>query len=611
MKPKEDVHVEMEAYNEEKDVQATSPEQEETRNVLKTSKSLVIRKTEIMAAEYTEWYHHVILIVATFICGFGYGLDGSVRYVYTSYAASSYSSHPLISTLTVINAIISAAAYIVFARLSDVFGRLSLFITAVVFYVVGTIIQSQAYDIQKYAAGSVFWTIGYVGIMILLILIVSDFSSLRWRLLYQFVPSWPTIINTWIAGLITARANPLQNWSWDIAMWAFIIPLSCLPIVFCMIHMRYKAGKTLQWKALQDEKSLYQAHGLFKTVNELFWKLDVIGLLLMVTSIGCILAPLTLAGGTSSKWGNSHIIGPFVLGFVLLPIFLLWESKWSKTPIIPYKLAKDRAVWAALGSQFLIGFIYNLAAGYIYTILIVAVNESVNSATVISSLSSFVSSAASPFFSLWMVRRSRMKGYIIGGCGLWMLAMGLLNHYRGGSFAHSGIIGAMVVWGIGDTLLIYPVTISVQSSVSHDNMATVTALNYTVYAIGLAVGSAVSGAIWTQSLYGQLLKHLKSVDLASAAYNAPFEFIVDYLWDSTERNAMVEAYRYVQRYETIVALVFTVPLLVFSLCLRDPPLTDKVAQENIEEGEYVDIHHDDPISDWFVEKWRRIIPKKE
>ncbi|CUS24966.1 LAQU0S22e01200g1_1 [Lachancea quebecensis] len=578
---------------------------------LKTTKSLVIRKTEIMAAQYDRWYHHAIILLSAFICGYGYGLDGSVRYVYTSYAVSSYSDHPLISTITVVTAIISAASQIVFARLSDVFGRLSLFITALLFYVVGTIIQSQATDVQKYAAGAVFWSTGYVGVLLILILILSDFSSLRWRLVYQFAPSWPYIINTWIAGTVTARANPQEHWSWDIAMWAFIVPLSALPMIFCMLHMRFKARKTEQWAAIQDEKSFFQTHGLLKTLVELFWKLDVVGVLLMTISVGCILAPLTLAGGVESKWSNPHLIGPLVLGFVLLPLFMIWERKAAKYPVVPYGLVKDRAVWGAMGCQFLIGFIYNAVAGYIYTILIVAVNESVKSATVISSLSSFVSTVASTFFSLYITRCTKLKGYIVGGCGIWMLAMGLFYHYRGGEFAHSGIVGAMVIWGLGDTLLIYPTTISVQSATSHDNMATVTALNYTLYRIGLATGAAVSGAIWSQTLYKALLSRLQNVEQATAAYSMPFEFILSYTWGTPERNAMVDAYRHVQRYESIVALVFTVPLLFFGLCLRDPPLTDKVAQEDIDDGEFLDKNHDDPIAEWFMSKYRRLATKYE
>ncbi|CAI4506147.1 ADM_collapsed_G0023540.mRNA.1.CDS.1 [Saccharomyces cerevisiae] len=142
-------------------------------------------------------------------------------------------------------------------------------------------------------------------------------------------------------------------------------------------------------------------------------------------------------------------------------------------------------------------------------------------------------------------------------------------------------------------------------------MATVTALNYTLYRIGSAVGSAVSGAIWTQTLYKQILKRMGDVALATTAYESPYTFIETYTWGTPQRNALMNAYKYVQRLETIVALVFCVPLIAFSLCLRDPKLTDTVAVEYIEDGEYVDTKDNDPILDWFEKLPSKFTSKRE
>lgn len=592
---------------EEKEIsQVDELDLEKSHEVETKAVNIVIREAEIMADVYSAWYYQVMLLVATFICSYGYGLDGSVRYIYTGYATSSYAEHSLLSTINVINAVISAASQIIFARLSDVYGRFSLFCVSIVFYAVGSIIQSQAYDVQKFAAGSIFYNTGYVGVMLILILILSDFSSLKWRVFYQFVPSFPAIINTWIAGTITARANPLKHWSWDIAMWAFIFPLSCVPLLLVLTHMWWLARKTDDWRELSKEKTFYQKHGFKKSLVELFWKIDVLGVFLMTISLGCILVPLTLAGGTSSKWNNSHVIGPFVLGFVLIPIFVYWEAKYARDPIVPYKLVKDRGVWGAFGVSFTMDFIYYMAADYLYTVMIIAVDESVKSATVISSLPTFVSSVAAPIFGLIVVKYNKLKGFLVFGCALWFIAMGLLFHFRGGKESHSGIIGALSLWGVACTIVINPIAVSVQAVTSHEHMATVTALSYTFYRIGAAVGAAVSGAIWTQTLYGEILKRIGDVKLATSAYASPYEFIGTYTWDTPQRQAVVQAYRYVQKLETLVALVFCVPLLFFALCLRDARLDDRIAQEIILEGEYVDTDDEDPIFDWIKSQTKKL-----
>lgn len=572
---------------------------------LKMTKSLVIRKAELMAKQYDSWTLRVVFLFSAFLCSFGYGLDSNIRDIYMTYAMNSYSTHSLVSTVDIISEVISAVAQLFFAGLSDVFGRLSLFIVSIIFYSVGTIIQSQAYDVQRYAAGTFFYNVGLVGAMLQVVLILSDNSSLKWRLLYTFVPAWPSIITTWVSGNVVSAANPEKNWSWSIGMWAFIFPLSCLPLIGCMLHMRWKVRNDPEWKELQNENSFYKSHGLVQMLVQLFWKLDIIGVMLLAVSVGCICVPLTLAGGVSSTWRNPKIIAPLVLGVVLFPIFVFWESKIALVPMAPFKLLKDRGIWAPLCIMFLVCFVYAMAADYLYTILLVAVNQTDLSATRIMNLYAFVTAIFSPFLSILVARSSRLKPYIVLGGALYFVTMGLFFHYRSGKDSDKGIIGGMVVWGFCSGLFDYPINVSIQTVTSHENMASVTALGYTIFSIGGAVASAISGAIWTQLLYPKLYSLMGDATLAEAAYESPLDFIDEYAWGTPIRDAMVEAYRYVQKYEVLVALVFTAPMFILSFFIRDPKLTEDVAQK-LEKEEYVETTQRDPISDWFADRFPRL-----
>ncbi|CDH11212.1 probable Siderophore iron transporter ARN2 [Zygosaccharomyces bailii ISA1307] len=572
---------------------------------LKMTKSLVIRKAELMAKQYDTWTLRVVFLFSAFLCSFGYGLDSNIRDIYMTYAMNSYSTHSLVSTVDIISEVISAVAQLFFAGLSDVFGRLSLFIVSIIFYAVGTIIQSQAYDVQRYAAGTFFYNVGLVGAMLQVVLILSDNSSLKWRLLYTFVPAWPSIITTWVSGNVVSAANPEKNWSWSIGMWAFIFPLSCLPLIGCMLHMRWKVRNDPEWKELQNENSFYKSHGLVQMLVQLFWKLDIIGVMLLAVSVGCICVPLTLAGGVSSTWRNPKIIAPLVLGVVLFPIFVFWESKIALVPMAPFKLLKDRGIWAPLCIMFLVCFVYAMAADYLYTILLVAVNQTDLSATRIMNLYAFVTAIFSPFLSILVARSSRLKPYIVLGGALYFVTMGLFFHYRSGKDSDKGIIGGMVVWGFCSGLFDYPINVSIQTVTSHENMASVTALGYTIFSIGGAVASAISGAIWTQLLYPKLYSLMGDATLAEAAYESPLDFIDEYAWGTPIRDAMVEAYRYVQKYEVLVALVFTAPMFILSFFIRDPQLTEDVAQK-LEKEEYVETTQRDPISDWFADRFPRL-----
>ena len=193
---------------------------------------------------------------------------------------------------------ISAAAQPCYARLSDRFGRLELCLFAIVFYSMGTVMQSQAYDVNRFAGGSVIYQIGYTGIIILLQIILADFSNLNWRLLCSFIPAMPLIITTWIGGDIVASVLTHYSWSWGIGMWAFIFPLSAVPLLGCFIHMHIKARKTPEWQAMMNEfKSQRQypktSFAYWRTLAiDLFWNLDVIGLLHVVIIFGIYFSPI-------------------------------------------------------------------------------------------------------------------------------------------------------------------------------------------------------------------------------------------------------------------------------------------------------------------------------
>ncbi|ODV82232.1 MFS general substrate transporter, partial [Suhomyces tanzawaensis NRRL Y-17324] len=539
-------------------------------------KSIGVIKAEILAHQWSgKWYYHLILLISAFLVGYGYGLDGLLRYIFTGYATASYAEHSLLTTIGVITSVAGAACQPIFARLSDVFGRLEIFVCCIVLYSVGTIIESQAHDVQRYAGGSVLYQVGYTGVILIVMTILSDFSSLKWRLFYMLVPTLSFIINTWISGNVVAAVNPVKHWSWGVGMWAFIFPLTCLPMIGCMLHMRILAGRSEEWKQFKQRKTKFQELGAWGFVKYLFWTLDIIGLVLLTVCLGCLLVPLTLAGGVKSKWQNGSIIAPLVIGALLIPGFALWESYGARYPVAPFKLLKDRGIWAALIICFLLNFISSVESSYLFAVLRVSVNQSESSATRITSLSSFVSVIGGFFFGLFVVYFRRLKLFIIYGCAMWMVALGLLLHYRSGSSAYAGIIAGTVLMGYGTSFFSYPVNVSLQSCTNHEHMAVIISLGLTVYRIGSAVGSAVAGALWTQSLFSKLQEKLGSTTLATAAYSNPYKFILDYAWDTVERQQMVSAYRELQKILMTVSLCFCVPMLIAGFFLRDHELNNE------------------------------------
>lgn len=562
--------------------QTTAQDEEEEDIEMTIHQKLIgVEKSEILAEQWKSWYRQVILLISVFLVGYGYGLDGQVRYIYTGYATASFGEHSLSSTILAITALVAAGAQPVYARLSDIFGRLEIFLVLIAFYVVGTVIECKATSIQIYAAGSVLYQIGYTGAIIIVLFIVSDFSSLKWRLFYLFVPSFPFIINTWISGNVTAAVG--QNWRWGIGMWAFIYPLACMPLVACLVHMRYLAGKTERWRVFKQRETKYQELGGLGFAKHLFWKLDFPGLLLLIACLGCILIPLTIAGGDNTKWKQASTAAPFACGWLLVPLFLFWEAKYARSPIVPYYLLKDRGVLAASMMSCLLDVISGIESLYMYTVLLVAVYESEKLATRIVSLLSFVSVLVGMVFGLVIVRVRRLKPFILFGCCLWIVAFALMIRYRSGKASHNGIVAANCILGFGMAFFTYPISVSVQSCVSHENMASAIALLFTLYRVGAAIGSTVAGTMWSGVLEDKLISAL-GPEFGKIAYKSPYKFILKYTKGTPQRDAMVECYKEVVRLLMIVAICLCVPLLCFALLLRDKRLSDAQSADTEEES---------------------------
>lgn len=604
-----------------KDAGAYSEEEKPDRygdpdSALYVIRKVNLRRSELMAKTYDKWYLKLLLLFSAFIFGYGYGLCSNLRSSYTTYALGALDSANLSSTMVTVEAVIGAASQLGYARLSDLYTRSWMLIAAIVFNVIGNVIQSQATTVARYACGAVFYQLGYDGMIILVLFILSDNSSLKWRLFFISSSTWPYIINTWISGDIVEQAKPStgNNWKWDLAMWSFIVPLSAIPFICCQIHQWWLARSSEEWRMLNKEISCERQFTWWDRAKELFWTLDVPAAILLALVLGCILVPVDLASGVKSKWINPHILGPFVLGFVLIPFLIFWEYKFSRMPIIPWRLIKDRGIWAAMAVSFFLSLSTFIIYGQLYTLLQVGVDQSSKWATRINGLNTFTSTAFAPIFFILVTFMTRLKPVMLFGISLWFVETGLLYHFRYGIDSRAGIIAARTLGGLGTCMLTDPVNVSAMASVSHYNMATATGLCYTGYRIGRAVGSAASQAILNNFYLKKILKYGDGkIDLKTArtlVAKAPSLLETGKLkWGSDEQIAAGKAIGEVQRINCITALALMAPMLLLALIMRDPRLTHEQSHE-FGRGQIVNKDDSDPIFDVTIKPLTKLFRKK-
>ncbi|KAI5823270.1 hypothetical protein K523DRAFT_421581 [Schizophyllum commune Tattone D] len=338
------------------------------------------------------------------------------------------------------------------AKLMDVFGRFEVLVVSVVFYLIGTIVESSSANVKAFAGGAILYQIGYTAVQLIAEFLVADLTTLRNRVLFSFIPAAPFLINAWISGNVTDAVLGATTWQWGIGMWAIIYFVCSLPFLFSLWYGGYQARKS---GALDSYNTPFERLGARDLAIALFWQLDVIGIVLVIAVFALILVPFTIAGSAKDQWKDGGIIAMLVIGFCCIPVLLLWELK-AKHPLIPFRLMKDHGVWAAMCIAMLLNASWYLQGEYLYTVLVVAFNETIESATRITNVYSFTSVVTGVTLG-FVVRYVRyLKLFIVFGVCLFMVAFGLLIRFRGGESSHAAVVGAQVVLGVAGGLFAYP-----------------------------------------------------------------------------------------------------------------------------------------------------------
>ena len=237
------------------------------------------------------------------------------------------------------------------AKIADVFGRLDAFSISVFLYVIGYIQMATSKNVQTYAAAQIFYSAGNTGLQILQQIFIADTSDLLNRALWSSLPDLPFLVTVWIGSIIGNDIVKHTTWRWGYGMWCIILPVMLLPLALTLFLNNRKAKKLglvqpSPWKGI----------GPVQILKNLWFELDVGGIVFLSGAFALILIPLTIASKAKNGWGSGDIIAMLVLGVVCFIAFPFWESrkKLAPQPLVPLHLLKSRTFSVGCG----VGFFY-------------------------------------------------------------------------------------------------------------------------------------------------------------------------------------------------------------------------------------------------------------
>lgn len=144
-------------------------------------------------------------------------------------------------------------------------------------------------------------------------------------------------------------------------------------------------------------------------------------------------------------------------------------------------------------------------------------------------------------------RTGRFKWVFYIAVPIYIFALGLMIHFRVPNGEIGYIIMCEIFISIGGSILILCCQLAVLAAVDHQHIAASLAVLFVFGTIGGAVGSTVSGAIWTNTFPNALARYLPESALPNlAAIYGDIATQLSYAVGSPERYAIQEAYGYAQ-----------------------------------------------------------------
>ena len=148
-------------------------------------------------------------------------------------------------------------------------------------------------------------------------------------------------------------------------------------------------------------------------------------------------------------------------------------------------------------------------------------------------------------------------------------------HFRGPQYTEGYLIMCQIFVAVGGGIIALMTQLAVMAVVSHQDTAAVLAVLGTVTSIGGAVGLAVSGAIWSNTLPDQLAQNLPpSINNQSTTIFGSITEQLSFPQGSPERDAIIESYAYLQKVLCIAATGISSGLLVLVFGLKNIQLKE-------------------------------------
>jgi EmrB/QacA subfamily drug resistance transporter len=461
------------------------------------------------------------------------GGAGHQSWVVTSYLLAS----------TIVTAVVG--------KLGDLFGRKSIFVVAVSFFLLGSILCGLAGSMTMLVASRALQGIGGGAIMVTATAVIGEVIPLRERGRYQGALGAVFGVTTVIGPLLGGFFTDQLSWRW--AFWINV------PVAVVVVAVAVAAIPNFG-KAARPS-------------------IDYAGILF----VGLGATGLTLAtswGGSTYPWGSPTIIGLFVGSVAALALFVVVELR-AKEPILPIRLFGDPVFSVCCVLSFVVGFAMLGALTFLPTFM-----------QFVDGVSATVSGLHTLPMVVGLLATSMSSGVIVGRTGRYkvfpvagtaVMAVGFVLLSRMGPDTSTVLQSVyLLVLGAGIGMCMQVLILIVQNTVDFADLGVATSGVTFFRTIGSSFGAAIFGSLFANFLKSRVADALAQSGAPPTAAQSP-EALHQLPHDAAAPvvAAYADALDRVFLFATPVAVVG----FVLALCLKQVPLRNTAANSSLDMGE--------------------------
>ncbi|WP_432744025.1 MDR family MFS transporter [Streptomyces sp. JH002] len=371
----------------------------------------------------------------------------------------------------------STAATPLWGKLGDLYGRRITFVTAVVIFLIGSVLAGAAQNMAELIAFRALQGLGAGGLMVGVLAVIAEIVPPRERGKYQgmmmAVMPVAMIGGPLVGGFIT------DNFSWR---WAFYVnlPLGLVALVVC-------------WLTLARLPRGAAATGAARP------RIDWSGAALLTTWITALVL-ITSWGGTEYAWGSPQILGLAALTVLAFAAFVTVERRAAE-PVMPLSVFTSRNFSLAGTLALVVGFVMFGGVTFLPQYQQFVQGSSATNSGLLLMPMMIAAMVMSLAGGQLISRTGRYRALPIAGTALMAVAL-LLFTTIGTDTSKTTVALYMVLMGLGMGCLMQTTTLIAQNSAPAKDVGAATGAVTFLRNMGGSLGVSLLGAVYTSHVTG-------------------------------------------------------------------------------------------------------------